>query len=232
MAAARRHEVTVPVLTGVVADRLPGVSGDGPGSISRRNSSPNHPQTWEKIERFHQTLKKWLAAQPEQHATIPALQILLDRFSADYNTRRPHRSWPGAPRSRPTRPPEGHRRRHGPAHTTRHPGPSRPRPHLRCGHPAPPRAAAPHRHRTNRRFGPYADVLGHHTVGTTGLERRPLGPQARLAHQSSFDTVADVGKQTPAYGVTSTSGPHRCCHPSLPATTSPPRCVLLRGDRE
>jgi transposase InsO family protein len=32
--------------------------------ITQKNGHPNHPQTQGKIERFHQTLKRWLAAQP------------------------------------------------------------------------------------------------------------------------------------------------------------------------
>jgi transposase InsO family protein len=32
--------------------------------IAQKNGHPNHPQTHGKIERFHQTLKRWLAAQP------------------------------------------------------------------------------------------------------------------------------------------------------------------------
>src|SRR5690625_5715679 len=32
--------------------------------ITQKNGSPGHPQTQGKIERFHQTLKKWLTAQP------------------------------------------------------------------------------------------------------------------------------------------------------------------------
>jgi transposase InsO family protein len=32
--------------------------------IQQKNSSPNHPQTCGKVERFHQTLKKWLAGNP------------------------------------------------------------------------------------------------------------------------------------------------------------------------
>jgi hypothetical protein len=43
------------------------------------------------VERFHQTLKKWLARQPR--AKTPAqLQAHLDRFGEYYNTRRPHRA--------------------------------------------------------------------------------------------------------------------------------------------
>lgn len=59
--------------------------------ISQRNGHPGHPQTQGKIERFHQTLKRWLAAQPP--AANPAtLQHQLDRFRALYNTERVHRA--------------------------------------------------------------------------------------------------------------------------------------------
>jgi transposase InsO family protein len=60
--------------------------------VVQKNSSPNHPQTCGKIERLHQTLKKWLTAQTQQPNTIAELQALLDRFRDEYNTRRPHRS--------------------------------------------------------------------------------------------------------------------------------------------
>ena len=55
------------------------------------HSRPYHPQTCGKIERFHQTLKKWLAAQPPA-ATIAGLQRQLNRFQRYYNTIRPHRA--------------------------------------------------------------------------------------------------------------------------------------------
>jgi hypothetical protein len=42
------------------------------------------------VERFHQTLKKFLAKQEPAH-TKRQLQGQLDRFVAYYNTRRPHR---------------------------------------------------------------------------------------------------------------------------------------------
>jgi hypothetical protein len=63
--------------------------------ITQKNSRPNHPTTCGKIERFHQTLKAWLRAQPDQPATITDVQALLDRFVDVYNTQRPHRSLPG-----------------------------------------------------------------------------------------------------------------------------------------
>jgi transposase InsO family protein len=55
------------------------------------HSRPYHPQTCGKVERFHQTQKKWLAAQPAA-ATVRGLQRQLDRFAGYYNTVRPHRA--------------------------------------------------------------------------------------------------------------------------------------------
>jgi len=81
--------------------------------ITQKNGSPNHPQTQGKIERFHQTLKTWLAQQPPAE-TITALQQQLDQFRALYNEHRPHRardrSTPGQayralPKAEPTGPP-------------------------------------------------------------------------------------------------------------------------------
>ena len=62
--------------------------------VVQKNSRPNHPTTCGKVERFQQTMKKWLAAQPEQPATVAQLQALIDRFVDEYNHRRPHRSLP------------------------------------------------------------------------------------------------------------------------------------------
>ena len=62
--------------------------------VKQKNGKPNHPQTQGKVERFQQTLKKWLRAQPVQPATPGELQALLDAFTSVYNTRRPHRSLP------------------------------------------------------------------------------------------------------------------------------------------
>ncbi len=62
--------------------------------IAQKNSRPNHPTTCGKAERFQQTLKKWLRAQPDQPTTISELQALLDTFVDEYNNRRPHRSLP------------------------------------------------------------------------------------------------------------------------------------------
>jgi transposase InsO family protein len=59
--------------------------------ISLRHSSPYHPQTCGKVERLHQTLKRWLAKQPSTD-TVRELQDQLDRFRASYNDQRPHRA--------------------------------------------------------------------------------------------------------------------------------------------
>jgi transposase InsO family protein len=63
-------------------------------NIVQKNSRPNHPTTCGKVERFQQTLKKWLRAQPQQPHTISQLQALLDTFTDQYNHTRPHRSLP------------------------------------------------------------------------------------------------------------------------------------------
>src|SRR4029450_8887909 len=55
------------------------------------HSRPYHPQTCGKVERFHQTEKKWLARQPRA-TTIVELQAQLDTFRRYYNDVRPHRA--------------------------------------------------------------------------------------------------------------------------------------------
>jgi hypothetical protein len=46
--------------------------------VVQKNGRPNHPTTQGKVERFQQTMKKWLRAQPEQPTHIDDLQALLD----------------------------------------------------------------------------------------------------------------------------------------------------------
>lgn len=88
--------------------------------ISFRHSRPYHPQTCGKVERYHQTLKRWLGRQP-QARTLRALQAQLDAFTDYYNTRRPHRAlrrrtpaeaFAARPRAHPTGQPiaDGHYR--------------------------------------------------------------------------------------------------------------------------
>jgi transposase InsO family protein len=53
------------------------------------NSGPYHPETLGKLERFHKTLKEWLADEGPPH-DLAHLQQLLDRFRTHYNEERPH----------------------------------------------------------------------------------------------------------------------------------------------
>jgi transposase InsO family protein len=62
--------------------------------IIQKNGTPHHPQTQGKVERFQATMKKWLAAQPDQPTTIDGLQTLIDAFLVEYNYHRPHRALP------------------------------------------------------------------------------------------------------------------------------------------
>jgi transposase InsO family protein len=104
-AAAAQHGAPASTLTDngmVFTTRFSGGRGGRNGleselrrlGITQKNGRPNHPQTQGKVERFQQTLKKWLAAQQPQPATAPQLQALLQEFTQYYNTRRPHRSLP------------------------------------------------------------------------------------------------------------------------------------------
>jgi transposase InsO family protein len=59
--------------------------------IEFRHSRPYHPQTCGKVERFHQTMKAFLARQPPA-GSLAELQAQVDRFVAYYNEVRPHRA--------------------------------------------------------------------------------------------------------------------------------------------
>lgn len=59
--------------------------------IQLRHSRAYHPQTCGKVERFHQTVKRWLTAH-DPATSLPELQALLDEFIDVYNRRRPHRA--------------------------------------------------------------------------------------------------------------------------------------------
>jgi len=101
-AAVIEHGIPASTLTDngmVFTTRLAGGKGGRNGfeaelrhlRVTQKNSRPNHPTTCGKVERFQQTLKHWLRAQP---TTLEQLQILCDAFAELYNRHRPHRSLP------------------------------------------------------------------------------------------------------------------------------------------
>lgn len=57
--------------------------------VVTKTSRPYHPRTCGKVERFQQTLKKWLRRR--HHTNQPTLQHHLDTFVDYYNHQRPHR---------------------------------------------------------------------------------------------------------------------------------------------
>ena len=108
-AAAAAHGAPGIVLcdNGAAFTGGPRARGASAGAFSRAvtklgsrliHSSPYHPQTCGKVERHHQTLKKWLARQPAP-ATPGELQALLDAYRQYYNTRRHHTAVKTTPRA-------------------------------------------------------------------------------------------------------------------------------------
>jgi transposase InsO family protein len=86
--------------------------------ITQLLSSPSHPQTCGKLERSHQTTKRWLATQPPAR-NLNELQTQLDTWRHHYNHHRPHRAaaggtpaerWHATPAAAPGRPIAGPRR--------------------------------------------------------------------------------------------------------------------------
>ena len=103
--ASKTHGIPASTLTDngmVFTTRFSGGRGGRNGfeselrrlNIIQKNGKANHPTTQGKVERYQQTMKKWLRGQPTQPATIDQLQTLLDAFADEYNNRRPHRSLP------------------------------------------------------------------------------------------------------------------------------------------
>jgi hypothetical protein len=72
--------------------------------VIEKHSRPNHPTTCGKVERFQQTLKKWLRAQPHQPQTVAELQALCDTFLATPTAAVHIVLWAAVPQPLPTRP--------------------------------------------------------------------------------------------------------------------------------
>ena len=62
--------------------------------IRASHATPYHPQTCGKVERLHQSLKRFLARQAHAQS-LAHLQLQLDSFRAYYNHERPHRALAG-----------------------------------------------------------------------------------------------------------------------------------------
>jgi transposase InsO family protein len=97
--AAGRHGFPASILTDNAAVFTGAPRGGGRCAIEieldalgvvHRHSTPYHPQTCGKVERFHQTEKRFLAKHPSTES-IGELQASLDWFRDYYNTCRPHR---------------------------------------------------------------------------------------------------------------------------------------------
>ncbi len=93
LAGAKQWGIPASVLSDNGAEFTAKVFGDNLAAlaIETGHSRPYHPQTCGKVERFHQTLKRFLRAQTDP-ATIEELQDDLDRFLIIYNHQRAHRS--------------------------------------------------------------------------------------------------------------------------------------------
>jgi transposase InsO family protein len=83
--------------------------------VGHSHGRPYHPQTQGKVERLHQTIQKWLRAQPQAN-NLTELQTQLDEFADNYNHQRPHRAigrrtpaaaWKQTPKTGPTSQPLG-----------------------------------------------------------------------------------------------------------------------------
>jgi transposase InsO family protein len=77
------------------------------------NAAPAHPQTLGKLERFHRTLKEWLADEGPA-LDLEHLQLQLDRFRSHYNQERPHQGIGDATPSERYLPAPTPPERHGP----------------------------------------------------------------------------------------------------------------------
>ena len=147
-------------------------------SVRPINSSPYHPQTCGKVERHHQTLKKWLSTQPAP-GTLTDYKHLLDTYRRYYNTQRRHSALPRPPHPRTgmDNAPHPRRTRPAPHPDRRHPAPLPRRQHRRHLRRRTPhqRRHHPRRHHRHRHPRPKPD----HRLPPRRPTPRPLPPQPR-----------------------------------------------------
>ncbi|HEY2718516.1 MAG TPA: IS481 family transposase, partial [Solirubrobacteraceae bacterium] len=134
--------------------------------VAAKNSRPYHPQTCGKVERLHQTLKRYLEKQPSAR-TLEDLQAQLDAFLHYYNHHPPAQGAAG------THAAAGLQRPHqgsacGPAGEHLLQGPPRQGRRHRQGQPAPPQPPLQNRYRKSP-----------HGPGGQAPHRRPRHPSPR-----------------------------------------------------
>ena len=84
-----------PAWPAAAAAATPSKPNSAASASPRRTAARTTRPPAAKVERFHQTLKNWLRAQPHQPATVAELKALCNTFVELYNHQRPHRSLPG-----------------------------------------------------------------------------------------------------------------------------------------
>lgn len=166
--------------------------------IEQKHSRPNHPTTCGKVERFQQTLQRWLSACGPID-TIEQLQQHIDLFVAVYNLDRPHRALRTTPAVTYNLAAQGHPRRV----QRRHPPPRPPRPHRQDRRPltTPSGPHAPHRHRPSacRQDRPHAHRRPRHPRHRQDHRRDPPPPHPRP--HPRLPTPTEMNKdRTPAAG--------------------------------
>ncbi|WP_407671279.1 integrase core domain-containing protein [Nocardia stercoris] len=104
--------------------------------VTQKNSRPNHPTTCGKVERFQQTMKKWLKTQTPQPRSLPELQACSTNSPTTTTTTGPTGPCPTtAPQPPPTEPGPRQHQAQAPARETTSGSattPSTPRVSSRC----------------------------------------------------------------------------------------------------
>jgi len=176
--------------------------------VAAKNSRPYHPQTCGKIERLHQTIKRYLDKQPSAR-TLKDLQAQLDVFLHYYNHIRPHRALQGrtplqAYSARVKAQPAGQpantyfrvRQRQGRRHRQGQPAPPQPPLQNRCRKsPQGPGGQAPHRRPRHPRHRPQrpTPTPAHtrpqpHPPANHSHLNCPASPETRVQHVPRHNT--------------------------------------------